>query len=265
MRLLILVGSHGRHLSVASRLLSLGLESLVISMSREEILPKPPLGLTKIDENNFIRHFKERALAEEKYFGTAAKTTSGVEKLQIAESELNGPHVLERVKNFKPSIVVIFGTKLIKEPLLSILPKHTFNLHLGISPEYKGSATLFWPFYMLEPQYAGYTLHKVTSKIDAGDIFHQGVPELVDDDGIHDVGAKVVLIAAEALCKLVIALVEEKEIKSIQQRRTGKLWLEKDFKPEHLRVIYNDYDNDVVKAYLRNEIQGTTPILHKGF
>ena len=265
MRLLILIGSHGRHLNVASRLLSLGLESLVITMSREEILPKPPFGLTNIDESNFIRHFRERALAEEKYFGRAETIQRNVEYLQIAENELNGPHVLEKVKNFKASIVVIFGTKLIKEPLLSILPEHTFNLHLGISPEYKGAATLFWPFYMLEPQFAGYTLHKVTSKIDSGDIFHQGVPELVNDDGIHDVVAKVVLIAAEALRELVIALVEEKEIKSIQQRRTGKLWLEKDFKPEHLRLIYNQYDNDMVNAYLRNEIQGTTPTLHKGF
>lgn len=264
MKLLIFAGSHRRHSSVVSRLLSLGLESLVISMSREDMLPKPPLGLIKLDEDNFIRHFKERALAEEKYFGSAETRNRNIESIQVLEKELNGAKVFEKVKQFKPSIVVIFGILLIKERLLSILPEQTVNLHLGISPEYKGAATLFWPFYMLEPQFAGYTLHKVTSKIDAGDILYQGVPELVNDDGIHDVGAKVVIIAAEALRDLVIAMVEEKEIKTVQQRRTGKLWLKKDFKPEHLRLIYNLYDNDIVKAYLSTEIQGRTPILHKG-
>lgn len=265
MKLLIFAGSHQRHSSVVSRLLSLGLDSLVISMSREDIIPKPPFGITKLDEENFIRHFKERALAEEKYFGTANAYKRSTKHIQISEKELNGAQVFEKVKQFKPMIVVIFGTLIIKEPLLSILPRQTVNLHLGISPEYKGAATLFWPFYMLEQKFAGYTIHKVNSKIDAGDILYQGVPELVKDDGIHDVGAKVVLTASEALCSLVIAMVEGKEIKAVQQNRTGKLWLEKDFKPQHLSLIYNLYNNDIVKAHLDNEIQGRTPKLHKGW
>ena len=36
----------------------------------------------------------------------------------------------------------------------NIVQKKNLNLHLGLSPWYKGSATLFWPFYFLQPNYS---------------------------------------------------------------------------------------------------------------
>ena len=37
-------------------------------------------------------------------------------------------------------VALIFGTGLIKDPLYSALPADTINMHLGLSPRYRGSA-----------------------------------------------------------------------------------------------------------------------------
>ena len=56
---------------------------------------------------------------------------------------------------------------------------------------------MFWPFYFLKPQFAGLTLHNISDKPDAGDIFHQSTPSLIKGDGIHNVGTKVVINGSE--------------------------------------------------------------------
>ena len=36
--------------------------------------------------------------------------------------------------------------------IMKVKIKLTINIHLGLSPWYRGSATLFWPSYNLEPR-----------------------------------------------------------------------------------------------------------------
>ena len=67
-----------------------------------------------------------------------------------------------------------------------------WNIHGGLSPSYKGCITHFWPSYLLEPEFTGMTLHKLTSDIDGGEIIHQTVVNLNKDDGIHENAARCV-------------------------------------------------------------------------
>ncbi len=53
--------------------------------------------------------------------------------------------------------------------------------------------------------------------------------------------------------------------KSYKQQGTGKNFLSSDFKPEHLRVIYNVFDNDVVGEYLGGNLKSKTPKLVRQF
>ena len=155
----------------------------------------------------------------------------------------------------------IFGPDMIKEPILSNLPQVKMNLHLGLSPWYKGSATLFWPFYFLQPQYAGITLHNISEKPDQGDIFHQSTPKLSLGDGIHDVAAKAVIQAREDVIKMVLKFNKNGQLKFTQQRTTGRVWRTIDFQPAHLRVIYNLFNNDIVDYYLNGVFPEDLPKL----
>jgi methionyl-tRNA formyltransferase len=158
-------------------------------------------------------------------------------------------------------LAFIFGTDIIKDPLLSCLPQDRVNLHLGLSPWFRGSATLFWPFYFLQPQFAGATFHQILPEADAGQILHQCVPDLRPGDGIHDVGVRTVQSAQLALGKLLDSYADRGGWAYQEQRSTGRLFLTRDFQSSHLRVIYDLYDNKIVDAYLNGEIEQRIPRL----
>ena len=168
---------------------------------------------------------------------------------------------VEYVKNLAVDAVFIFGSGMIRDPLFSILPKLKINLHLGISPRYRGSATLFWPFYFLEPNWAGSTFHLITDEPDAGQIIHQSAPKLEMGDTIHEVACKVVEESALDVKRVIGVLESGKDPTLHRQRGTGKNFLTRDFIPQHLRVIYDLYDDDIVDQYLEGKISPKSPNL----
>ena len=263
MKILWIGGNHPRHLYYFNRINRVFPLSAGIAECRESMIPKPPEHLQELDRLNFIRHFKNRDEAEERYFGSQDVPDCPV--FEVNEDNLNSEKSVEFVKKVKPDVVLIFGCGLIKDPLYSELPNNSINLHLGVSPRYRGAATLFWPFYFMEPCYAGTTFHYIISEPDAGDIVHQVVPELDPEDGIHDVACKAVIQSAEDAVKLIEILDTEKKWKRYRQKGTGKNFLNSDFKAEHLRVIYNVFDDDMVKQYLEGRLQSKKPKLVRQF
>lgn len=263
MKVLWIGGSHRRHLYYANTIAQHFDLAGAIIVNREEIIPTPPKNIDPHDTKNFIRHFEERAQAEVKYFGDQSMPDCEIHKVE--PEELNTPASVKFIKKINPDIVVIFGSGLVKEPLYSALPRETINMHLGLSPRYRGAATLFWPFYFLEPAYAGSTFHYIVAEPDAGLIIHQVVPELVSSDGIHDVGAKTVVASTQALLELLKLHQEKGKWNAYPQKATGKNFLQKDFRPEHLRVIYDLYDNKLVQEYLAGTLTKKAPKLIRQF
>ena len=142
--------------------------------------------------------------------------------------------------------------------MLSALPEVKVNLHLGLSPWYRGSATLFWPFYFLQPQFAGATFHQILPEADAGGILHQTVPKLQSGDGIHNVGSKVVIEARRDLRNLLEGFSKFGWVFK-EQNYSGRLFLTRDFQPAHLRLIYNTFGNKIVDAYLSGDLERRNP------
>ena len=69
---------------------------------------------------------------------------------------------------------------------------YAWNVHGGLSPWYRGGATLFWPTYMLQPEYTGMTFHETTEKVDAGNIVYQNSAKLREEDGIHENACRLI-------------------------------------------------------------------------
>ena len=137
------------------------------------------------------------------------------------------------------------------------MPKYSINLHSGLAPYYKGAACNFWPFYFLEPNWAGMTFHLISKKLDSGSVIHHTIPKLNIKDNIHDVSCKAQLKSFKDSLKI-IKMIKNKKIKEHKIESVGKL-LKKDFKPEHLRIIYNLYNDNIVKMYLKNKLIKTKP------
>lgn len=259
MRLLWIGGDHPRHLFYANRLARQVELSGAILEHRESLIPQPPEGIEERDQLNFIRHFSKRELAEQKYFGK--QEPPACPTLEVSPQQLNSERSAAFVRQIDPEVILIFGTGLIKDPLYSSLPTQSVNLHLGISPRYRGAATLFWPFYFMEPGYAGSTFHYILPEPDAGDIIHQVVPDLSHGDGIHDVACKTVIASAEAALRLLELFAAKGFWRATRQRGTGKNFLSTDFKPAHLRVIYDLFNDEMVAHYLEGKLASKSPKL----
>ena len=260
---LLFSGSHSRHLYIHKSIIEIFEDYKIIIMEREEVTPAIPENIEEIDKENFRLHFHKRKIIEKELFGeiNPKDVFSSNKIIFIKPNELNGIKVINLIKEFSPDLAFIFGTNLISQNIIDILPKIKINLHLGLSPWYKGSATLFWPFYFLEPQYAGITLHQIEKKADAGEILHQSTPKLYKEDGIHDVGARCVLNSLTAIKVLLKMMIKNPDIRGMKQNKTGRLWLTSDFNPIHLRVIYNTFNDDIVKHYLEGRLSKRNPTL----
>jgi hypothetical protein len=256
-------GNHPRHLSAIERIAREFPLAGAIVERREGLLPEPPPGLPEIDHLNFIRHFHGRQEAEARYFGNPGMPETL--RREVNPSELNTSATAAFVRSVSPDIVLIFGCGMVREPLYSALPGETINLHLGLSPRYRGAATLFWPFYFLEPAYAGATFHYIVGEPDAGDIIHQVVPSLSPEDGIHDVACKTVQGSAEEAVLLFRQWEAGPGWHRFPQSGTGKKFLSSDFRPAHLRVIYTLFEDAIVRRYLEGSLPARTPKLVRQF
>ena len=155
----------------------------------------------------------------------------------------------------KPKVALVFGTNIIKGPIFQLLPDIKINIHSGILPDFKGSAGNFWPFYFLKPNFAGITFHYLSDKLDGGSIIHQSMPQLIHGDTIHEVACKSTISAFNDLLKILDIFKRFKELKSYKQKKKGKLIMNNDFMPHHLRLIYNLFNDDIVDKYLNKEIK----------
>lgn len=246
MRILTITGDHPRHLRLVEQI-STSFEAVSVVMSREGLLQRENL------ESPLMRkHFEIRSQVEDDWFGSPKKkdlATVVVDPSSIQSGEIGIRR--REVNGF--DLCVVFGTTLLPDSLRQSLPDMTLNLHLGISPRYRGAAALFWPFYMLEPNWAGFTIHKLTKEPDRGEIMVRKGAKLHRGQRLHDVSASVTNEGINSLLHALKMLDSGVDIVLRPQKSSGKNWLNSDFSEKHLSLIYEHYNDDIVDRFLEGE------------
>jgi peptidoglycan/xylan/chitin deacetylase (PgdA/CDA1 family) len=77
------------------------------------------------------------------------------------------------VAELRPDVIVICGTPILPESLLSIARECAVNIHTSLLPHYRGGGSLFWPLFFRDYDKVGYTIHKAVAAVDAGPYLHQ--------------------------------------------------------------------------------------------
>jgi methionyl-tRNA formyltransferase len=146
--------------------------------------------------------------------------------------------------------------------LLKVFERKVINIHLGLSPYYRGSGTNFWPLFYNEPESVGATIHLATSKVDAGDILYQVRPIVVSGDNIHDFGNKTIIAATEVLYDVVAAYNKDTIVSDVQDLSNSKLCRRKDLTAQAIEAVYQNFENGLVANYLANKLEkdGIKPI-----
>ncbi len=179
------------------------------------------------------------------------KARSDALRNSIPHGALNSDATLEFLESAGVETLVVYGTNLIKEPLLEHFGGRIVNMHLGLSPYYRGTATNFYPLLNEEPEYVGATIHLIDSGIDSGPIFRHARPVIVAGDRPHTIGCKAILAGIEAMIA-VLREFESGQIEPVPQWKVpnARLYLRRDYHPRQVVELYRKLDGGLISRYV---------------
>jgi methionyl-tRNA formyltransferase len=248
MRAIVLTSSMRRHNYVANTLAS-RLE--VAGVWREQKAFEPlKCAASAEDEAVIERHFAARDRAEEEYFSDHADVRAS--SRSVPSGGCNDPDEIERMRLAAPDVVLVFGTGLLKQPLIDSFPGRVINIHLGLSPYYRGAGTNFWPLVNGEPEYCGATIHFLDIGVDTGPILSHVRPDISRADGPHDIGNKTIVAAAQMLATAA-ALHVERPLEGVAQTGEGRVYKRAHFCADAVKQLYANFERGMIDEYLRNK------------
>ncbi len=261
MSICMITGNHPRHKYLVNELITTGLVSCWVAESREEFVPSAPVGLDQKLSELFDFHFSERARIESEIFGAVKDPSLHVPTLTVEKDNLNSDRTIKFINDHSPSLVLSFGCHKISDNLIAQVNARFWNTHGGLSPEYRGVTTHFWPSYFLEPQMTGITLHETTDSLDAGGIILQTSAPMVRGDTLHRLAARNLEHYASELTSRLVSLDLSSLPEGIKQKKYGKVFMSADWRPEHLLIIYEIHNDKIVDYVLDGKIAGREPNL----
>lgn len=124
-------------------------------------------------------YFGHVLAAEKEVFGEPRLLTGNIHHMAVRMGDLNLLSMESLAGALDSDIYVVFGASFIKGPLCEFLvEKGTYNIHMGVSPYYRGHSTNFWALYDGRAQYVGATIHMLTKGLDSGPILFHALPEI---------------------------------------------------------------------------------------
>lgn len=204
------------------------------------------------------QHFHDREIQEEFAFGHPESCCPRGSSLSYLEpGEIHTDEVVEDLKSVGADTVAVFGTSLLKPPLLDLCPGRMINMHLGLSPYYRGTATNFYPLLNGEPEYVGATIHLLDEGIDSGPIFRHARPEIVEGDTPHTIGCKAIAAGTDAMIRTLqrLGYIDNKPVPQWMHcdRYVGPcLYLRKDYHPRQVVELHEKFDG-MMERYLKED------------
>lgn len=197
------------------------------------------------------KHLEEFKEAENCFFGEHPSfNLPDKDIFYIPRGQSNSSETFSWIREREPQYLILFGSAIIKPPLLSYYDGKIVNLHLGLSPYYRGSGSNFWPLVFGEPEGVGATIHLAVLKVDAGPILGQVRPEVSISDRSHELGCKTVIAGTKLLPRILAAYNQKRIIPREQDFSIGKIFRKKDLTPEAVIKMRQNFSAGMIKEFL---------------
>ena len=226
---MILCGSSPRHLYVANRLCESARALAIVQETGSQWTAKKVARLLKPANLwrkgwRWLRDRRRYAGGREArfFFGAGAPRLARPE-LAVKVPHINHPDVVVLAERLKPDVIAVFGTSLIRGPLLAKGRLGIFNLHGGLSPRYRGADCTFWALYNGELDQVGCTLHRVDEGIDTGTLIAHICPAVKAGDDELELFWRAVRDGAEVYAELMERLARGERL-GCRQEEKGRLY-----------------------------------------
>ena len=164
-------------------LLSEFCDELFVVQECGSIFPGSAPGNYQVSET--IRNYFEKVNeAQIKLFGNTYINNSfkNIKILPMLMGDLNKCSLTYLSDFLKSEINIIFGSSYIKGDLIDFLVKQkSINIHMGISPYYRGTDCNFWALYDNNPHLVGATIHLLSKGLDSGPMLYHAMSKLKTD------------------------------------------------------------------------------------
>ena len=204
------------------------------------------------DKKVFLQHLTERDEVEKRLLGDPRFSTV-VPRLDVDTGDVNLKSTYCWVRDLKPDFVILYGSSIIKPPLLNDSSYIVVNMHLGLSPYYRGSGTNFWPLVNNCPECIGTTIHLAVSNVDAGPILAQVRPDIIVTDGPHEIGTKAIIAGVRTMSLALNLLINNKLIPAEQNTSNGSVFKRSDFNADSVNDMRNNFKQGMLKEYVNNK------------
>jgi len=122
-------------------------------------------------------YFSNVINAEKKVFGSPSFLPPNINSLSLKSGDLNKLNLDILKPALQSDFYVVFGSSFIKGELIDFLVgQRAINIHMGLSPYYRGSSCNFWALYDNKPDYVGATIHLLSKGLDSGAMLFHAIP-----------------------------------------------------------------------------------------
>ena len=246
MKITIFTSNSLRHISLVNKLSSLGHKCYVVIENKSKEIYK---------KNNLKnKYFNYVSKSENKFFKGNNFYKKNSFFMSILWGEINKVEKISLVNFLKSDLYIIFGASYIKGWLAKFLiKKRAINIHMGISPFYRGSAWNFWAVFDGNPHLVGATIHYLGKGIDSGEILFHALPSKKYNN-YFDLTMGSVLSAQKGL----ILKIQNKSINKIRPI------------PQKLNSLIRyskikDFNKNIIKKYFNKKMKYTSPSYKKSF
>ena len=187
----------------------------------------------QIKDSEFARkHFYKLDIQEKIIFNSI--NWPDIDIKCIPKNSINSETIRNEVKELNPELIFLFGSSILNEDWIKEFNGRIINLHLGLSPFYKGSATLFWPIANNEVECLGSTIHIAEKTVDSGRILARIKPSLEIGDNLYTLSYKTIKESIDQYPDICMKYNKGTLKPFIQNNINAKIFKKADFNDENL-------------------------------
>jgi hypothetical protein len=197
------------------------------------------------------RHLAARDQSEKDFFSAfVALAPDRSEPIFLPKGEINEPAHADDIGAVRPDLLACYGSSLIRAPLLTRFEGRFLNVHLGLSPYYRGAGTNFWPLVRGEPEFVGATFMHIDAGIDTGKIIHQIRARIFPGDTPHQIGNRLITDMALVYADIIRNFAVLPEMPQLEVPSQVRVYRQKDFTEESARELMRQFAEGLVERYL---------------
>jgi methionyl-tRNA formyltransferase len=140
-------------------------------------------------------------------------------------NSVNDEACLELLRQLQPDIILVNGTRIISKKILQSTAAVFVNMHVGITPQYRGSHGGYWALYNDDAENFGTTIHLIDAGVDTGAVIKQVFTKPDKQDNFVTYPILQTAIGIDALKQLLPRMIAG-DYETIKHNEKGKMYFQ---------------------------------------